>query len=78
MVTYEIKSNEEETTKEPHMKMYLGMRSGNLNIIGEDDSGREWFIAQFMSDGSLRLIKDVEQSSGLNIGPDRYITVVKG
>ena len=77
MVTYGIKSIEEETTSEPHMKLYLEVRYGNLYILGEDDTGREWFIAQFMSDGSLRLIRDVERSTGLNIGPDGYITVVK-
>ncbi len=78
MVTYGIKSIEEERAKEPHMKMYLEVRCGNLYILGEDNRGREWFIAQFMSDGSLRLIKDVEKSTGLNIGEDGYITIIKG
>ena len=73
MVTYDIKTNEGVVSDEPHLMIYLMKGGGRLYIMATDPSGRDWYVANFTKDGSLRLISDIEESSGLNVYSGGYI-----
>jgi len=73
MVTYSIKSSSDNVSDEPHLEIYLKEEHGRLYIMATDPSGRNWYVASFTKDGSLRLINDIEESSGLNVYSGGYI-----
>ena len=41
--------------------------------MGDSASGKQWYIANFTRDGSLRLIGDIDESFGLNVDSDGRI-----
>ena len=72
MVTYSIKSSSDNVSDEPHLEIYLKEEHGRLYIMAVEESGREWYVANFTKDGSLRLIY-IDESSGLNVNSGGYI-----
>ena len=77
MVTYDIKTDEGVVSDEPHLMIYLMKKSERLYIMATDPSGRDWYVANFTKDGSLRLVPDIEASSMLNVDSDGCIMTVK-
>ena len=73
MVTYSIKSGSDNVSDEPHLEIYLKKEHGRLYIMAVEESGKEWYVANFTKDGSLRLVSDIEESSGLNVYSGGYI-----
>ena len=68
MVTYSIKSGSDNVSDEPHLEIYLKKDDfGRLYIMAVEESGKEWYVANFTKDGSLRLVPDIEASSMLNV-----------
>jgi len=73
MVTYSIKSSSDIVSDEPHLRIYLKKIRERLYIMGDDASGKKWYIANFTRDGSLRLIGDIDESYGLNVDSEGRI-----
>jgi hypothetical protein len=73
MVTYSIKSSSDNVSDEPHLEIYLMKKDERLYIMATDPSGRDWYVANFTKGGSLRLISDIDESSGLNVYSGGYI-----
>ena len=77
MVTYDIRTDEGVVSDEPHLIIYLMKEGGRLYIMATDPSGRDWYVANFTKDGSLRLVPDIEESSMLNVDSDGRIITFK-
>lgn len=73
MVTYDIKTEMDAVSDEPHLRIYLKKIRERLYIMGDSASGKQWYIANFTRDGSLRLIGDIDESFGLNVDSDGRI-----
>ena len=73
MVTYSIESSSDIVSDEPHLRIYLKKIRERLYIMGDSASGKQWYIANFTRDGSLRLIGDIDESFGLNVDSDGRI-----
>ena len=77
MVTYSIKSNSDIVSDEPHLRIYLKKIQERLYIMAVEESGKEWYVANFTKDGSLRLIECIEESSGLNVNSSGRIVTTE-
>jgi len=77
MVTYDIKTDIDVVSDEPHLRIYLKKIRERLYLMGNDASGKKWYIASFTRDGSLRLIGDIGESCGLNVDSEGRIKTTK-
>ena len=77
MVTYSIESSSDIVSDEPHLRIYLKKIRERLYIMGDSASGKQWYIANFTRDGSLRLIGDIDESYGLNVDSEGRIKTTK-
>lgn len=77
MVTYDIRTDEGVVSDEPHLIIYLMKEGGRLYIMATDPSGRDWYVANFTKEGSLRLVPDIDESSMLNVDSYGCIMTVR-
>ena len=73
MVTYDIKTERDVVSDEPHLEIQLKKIRERLYIMVVEERGREWYVANFTRDGSLRLIDNIDESCGLNVDSEGRI-----